>query len=711
MNEDWKKKFGKLKKFKPIINLWPAALALILVAVMVPQTGPVLQEIPELLSETVLGATKDGGSDAKEDKKSEEEETAAGVGDYEDGEYEGSSNGYGGTIRVKVTVKDKQITAVDILEASGETDSFFSKAKGVIDKVLTAQTWEVDVVSGSTYSSRGILGAIQNALTGASVVNAEAEKTEAVGSLTSDSFEEPADGYADGTYTGSATGFGGSISVEVTIASGKISSINVTSAGGETASYLNSAKSVINTIISKQSPNVDTVSGATYSSNGIINAVKAALKKAAAAKSSSTTTESSSSTEETSTESSSSNKIYMLPLSQIKATPAETYADGIYAGVGTGYGGKGSITVKVQVSNGLIRQVQVVSAEQETPSYYEKAEKVINTILLKQSTDVDTVSGATFSSRGIIQAVKQALAQSLPSGGSGEASGSTDVMPAQALNDGVYTGTGEGFGGDVDVTITVSGGRIVTIAASGEDETANYFAAAEAILDNILKAQSADVDVASGATYSSNGIKEATRAAIAKAVKTEDSGNTDSDNSGEAADSGNAGDSKDSGNSGDNTDSGNTGDNKDSGSTADGGNTGDNTDSGNTDENTDGGNTGETTAVYKDGTAWGEVTCLSENFFEYQVKVSVVVENGVITNVSAERHDDISDEDMWEDNASYFAYAMNGRTVKGVTYTGVLDQIIQKQSADSIDVVSKSTYSSKSLQEAAQLALKELKNN
>ena len=43
MNEDWKKKFGKLKKFKPIINLWPAALALILVAVMVPQTGPVLQ--------------------------------------------------------------------------------------------------------------------------------------------------------------------------------------------------------------------------------------------------------------------------------------------------------------------------------------------------------------------------------------------------------------------------------------------------------------------------------------------------------------------------------------------------------------------------------------------------------------------------------------------------------------------------------------------
>ena len=58
------------------------------------------------------------------------------------------------------------MTDIQILEASGETESFFNRAKKLIDTVLTRQTWEVDVVSGATYSSKGILGAIQNALTG-----------------------------------------------------------------------------------------------------------------------------------------------------------------------------------------------------------------------------------------------------------------------------------------------------------------------------------------------------------------------------------------------------------------------------------------------------------------------------------------------------------------------------------------------------------------
>ena len=91
--------------------------------------------------------------------------------------------------------------------------------------------------------------------------------------------------YKDGTYRGSAQGFGGTVVVEVTIRDGKITGITVISASGETGSYFARAKAVISSIIGSQSTNVDAVSGATYSSNGIIKAVRNALKKARVRKS------------------------------------------------------------------------------------------------------------------------------------------------------------------------------------------------------------------------------------------------------------------------------------------------------------------------------------------------------------------------------------------------------------------------------------------
>lgn len=86
--------------------------------------------------------------------------------------------------------------------------------------------------------------------------------------------------YKDGTYTGSAQGFGGAITVEVTLAGDEITNIQVTSAPGEDSAYLSQGEGVISSIISAQSTDVDTVSGATFSSTGIINAVVDALGKA-----------------------------------------------------------------------------------------------------------------------------------------------------------------------------------------------------------------------------------------------------------------------------------------------------------------------------------------------------------------------------------------------------------------------------------------------
>ena len=52
------------------------------------------------------------------------------------------------------------------MSAEGEDAAFFGRAKGVIDKILSGQKTDVDVVSGATYSSRGIISAVKNALTG-----------------------------------------------------------------------------------------------------------------------------------------------------------------------------------------------------------------------------------------------------------------------------------------------------------------------------------------------------------------------------------------------------------------------------------------------------------------------------------------------------------------------------------------------------------------
>ena len=80
-------------------------------------------------------------------------------------------------------------------------------------------------------------------------------------------------GYKDGTYTGEADGFGGTVAVEVTVKDGKIEVV-------EDSAYLAMAEDIIPKIIEAQSAEVDTISGATFSSTGIKNAAEQALEQA-----------------------------------------------------------------------------------------------------------------------------------------------------------------------------------------------------------------------------------------------------------------------------------------------------------------------------------------------------------------------------------------------------------------------------------------------
>ena len=86
--------------------------------------------------------------------------------------------------------------------------------------------------------------------------------------------------YPDGRWEGGAIGFGGMITVLVTVENGTISEIEITSADDEDKAYLSMAEDIIPKIIEAQSADVDTVSGAMFSSTGIRDAVSEALKQA-----------------------------------------------------------------------------------------------------------------------------------------------------------------------------------------------------------------------------------------------------------------------------------------------------------------------------------------------------------------------------------------------------------------------------------------------
>lgn len=91
-----------------------------------------------------------------------------------------------------------------------------------------------------------------------------------------------------------------------------------------------------------------------------------------------------------------------------QADSAAGYIDGIYEGSGTGFHG-GTTSVSVTIEDQLISNIEILSHEDDRP-YFSRAEnEIIPQIIDTQSEDADSVSGATFSSNGIISAVKSAL--------------------------------------------------------------------------------------------------------------------------------------------------------------------------------------------------------------------------------------------------------------------------------------------------------------
>lgn len=430
MREKWKKYVEKFKSLgdkvlgvKGITAIIPAVcLAVLMVTVLTGYKTPQakkyeasetedISQIKEALAKESRAAT------AETTKKNTTKKGKKGAIDVKDGTYKGSANGYGGKVTVNVTVSKKTMTAIDVVSAPGETDSFFQRAKGVIDEMLTAQSTDVDVVSGATYSSNGIIGAVKNALFGTESNNATAAAANAGnagGSAQSVSKVSESGTWKDGTYTGSGKGFGGTISVKVTVKDGKISAIDVTSASGETASYFSKAKGIIPKMISGQTTNVDVASGATYSSNGIITAVRNALSKAETGKSSTKKKKKKNKKNKKKNSGSNSNNN-----NNNIAAPAEGYEDGTYTGSAACSGEQFkeySVTANVTIKNGKISAVEISSTAKGTNlKQFMSRDEIKNLpslIVSKNGTSgVDAVSGATYSSHAIFNAVNDALSK------------------------------------------------------------------------------------------------------------------------------------------------------------------------------------------------------------------------------------------------------------------------------------------------------------
>ena len=337
----------------------------------------------------------------EETTKSEEQaQVAKGSFDLTDGVYKGTGTGYAGDITVAVQIKDKQIVAIDILSSSDDA-AFFKRAQAVIDKIIEGQTLDVDTVSGATYSSRGIISAVKNALTGekdsGTTGQSQSGSGAAAGSSTSVQAVEDPSAYKDGTYYGTGTGCGGTLKVKVEISGGKITSIQIME-NQDGSEYISKASALINTIIQNQSTNVDTVSGATYSSVGIIQAVRNALSQAAVSTSGTTT----------SGEAGNAGNSGNQNQDTSAATGNFPYKEGIYYGTAEGYSGNVSVAVVIQEKS--IKAI-LITETSDDEAFFQRAMGVVKNVLKTQRTEVDTVSGATYSSKGILGAIQNALKQ------------------------------------------------------------------------------------------------------------------------------------------------------------------------------------------------------------------------------------------------------------------------------------------------------------
>jgi len=193
-------------------------------------------------------------------------------GAYKTGTYTATADGFGGPVEVSVEIgSNGGITDVTI-KGDKETPDVGGAAIPVLKQaILTNQTADVDGVSGATFTSDAVKTATAAALAQAGGEEVASGPKAADGNL-----------FIPGTYTETATGFGGEVSVTTTVSENKIEDVQITG-DHETENIGTFAVQMLGErILAAQSPNVDALTGATVTSNAILGAFKKTLTDAGA---------------------------------------------------------------------------------------------------------------------------------------------------------------------------------------------------------------------------------------------------------------------------------------------------------------------------------------------------------------------------------------------------------------------------------------------
>ena len=100
-----------------------------------------------------------------------------------------------------------------------------------------------------------------------------------------------------------------------------------------------------------------------------------------------------------------------------------------------------------------------------------------------------------------------------------ESKGSAEANSASgAYKDGEYFGKASAYNGNVEVKVTISGGKMTAIdIVKTKDDEDYFFDAQKKVIPEILEKQSTDVDAVAGATTSSEGIAHAVEKALEQA--------------------------------------------------------------------------------------------------------------------------------------------------------------------------------------------------
>lgn len=365
----------------------------------------------------------------------------------EDGVYSGSADGYSGPISVEVTVEGGEITDVKVLSHSDSPGISDPAIEEVPAAMVAGNTTEVEVVSGATFTSTGIINAVNIALTGEA---GEASEAPVVDEGEEDEEVEVSDNvYVDGTYTETVEGHNGPMTVEVVVEGNVITSVVVLE-HEETDGLADPAlEDVPAAIIARNGTDVDVVSSATVTSEAVIKAVEKALGLGAKVR-------------------------------------AATYNDGTYEA--TVDAAHGPLSVEVTVADGVISDV-VVTEHSETEGLTDPAVTDLPAEMVEtNSTDVDVVSGATLTSNAVKSAVDEALFAAATS----------------------YQVTVKGHNGPMTVVAAVEDGTITNVEVTEHEETDGL--ADPALADvpaAIVETNSTEVEVVSGATITSEAIIEA----------------------------------------------------------------------------------------------------------------------------------------------------------------------------------------------------------